>query len=719
MKKIISFITIVTFLFCIVACDTEQENSVDGTGETATSTTVNGGQSTTSTTVNGSGGNGQSTTTTIYNISYYNTKDAANNNVMTFKNTDNISLNVISCEGYTFLGWFDASTDGNKVVGWTAGQMTADVNLWARWSANCYNVNLYESWRSYSESILVVFNEMMPDFTVPTKEGYQFIGYFDDNETKYIDENGKGCRIWDKTYGGVWLYDRWEEKKHTIIYIGADECENTNPTSFKESQSVSINRIYRIGYTFDGWYDNESYLGSSISYWNAGERTDDVTLYAKWTTNTDWMENGSHIITYIGAEDYYNYSPNSFWENSSVDIYNIEYIPNDDGAILYRTGYVFAGWYDNPSYEGSSITGWAAGERTGDVTLYAKWTLRKCNVRLYYYDYYIDHATVVFGQWMPDLSEIPTRDGYRFVGCVGERWNESKKDYDKIQYVDKDGKGCHIWDIDCFDNHLEIEYEHCIEIQWIADDEHFITYIGADGCNNSANPQSYTESMFVTINDIIKSGYDFGGWYDNETYEGSAITGWESDDKKEDVILYAKWTPITYTVSYDANGGTGDMLSQIFTYDESQDLYECGFTAPTGKQFCGWNTQPDGSGELYFELDTVSNLTVVNNDEITLYAQWGNVNAVITVVTPIYQDIDNLLTYYTADNKNYTFTALAGYQSYRWYIDNEYIDCGYRSLSVSTNSILFNSAGIHTVTVIVTDNQGNSYSGEISIEVKR
>ena len=40
--------------------------------------------------------------------------------------------------------------------------------------------------------------------------------------------------------------------------------------------------------------------------------------------------------------------------------------------VLTLTGYVFGGWYDNPSFEGSPITGWTANERTGDLTLYAR-----------------------------------------------------------------------------------------------------------------------------------------------------------------------------------------------------------------------------------------------------------------------------------------------------------------------------------------------------------
>ena len=53
--------------------------------------------------------------------------------------------------------------------------------------------------------------------------------------------------------------------------------------------------------------------------------------------------------------------------------------------------YDFAGWYDNSSYTGSAITDWAAGERTGEVNLFAKWTPRAYPVS--YYDFAGGQAT--------------------------------------------------------------------------------------------------------------------------------------------------------------------------------------------------------------------------------------------------------------------------------------------------------------------------------------
>ena len=87
------------------------------------------------------------------------------------------------------------------------------------------------------------------------------------------------------------------------------------------------------------------------------------------------------------------------------------------------------------------------------------------------------------------------------------------------------------------------------------------------------------------------------------------------------MTLYAKWTANTYTVVYDANGGSGSMSNQSFTYDGQQNLSANTFTYP-GKLFDGWNTAADGSGTSYSDGQSVKNLTATNGARVTLYAQW-------------------------------------------------------------------------------------------------
>ncbi|MCT0449068.1 WxL domain-containing protein [Lactococcus lactis] len=77
----------------------------------------------------------------------------------------------------------------------------------------------------------------------------------------------------------------------------------------------------------------------------------------------------------------------------------------------------------------------------------------------------------------------------------------------------------------------------------------------------------------------------------------------------------------SYEILFSANGGEGQMSSLNMSYDKEKIVPQNSFKK-TGYLFMGWNTQADGKGRSYSENSLLKNLTSVNNDKITLYAQW-------------------------------------------------------------------------------------------------
>lgn len=76
----------------------------------------------------------------------------------------------------------------------------------------------------------------------------------------------------------------------------------------------------------------------------------------------------------------------------------------------------------------------------------------------------------------------------------------------------------------------------------------------------------------------------------------------------------------TWTVTYDANGGTGTMTDPSSPYNNAATVtvLSNGFTAPTGKTFASFNTKADASGISYNPADTFS----IYADTV-LYAIWS------------------------------------------------------------------------------------------------
>lgn len=74
------------------------------------------------------------------------------------------------------------------------------------------------------------------------------------------------------------------------------------------------------------------------------------------------------------------------------------------------------------------------------------------------------------------------------------------------------------------------------------DDTHIITLHTNGGTINSGNVTSYKHGTGATLpTDVTKSGYGFGGWYENAGFTGSPVTSISTTDCG-DKVFYAKWT---------------------------------------------------------------------------------------------------------------------------------------------------------------------------------
>ena len=80
--------------------------------------------------------------------------------------------------------------------------------------------------------------------------------------------------------------------------------------------------------------------------------------------------------------------------------------------------------------------------------------------------------------------------------------------------------------------------------------------------------------------------------------------------------------PITYSVRFDANGGTGTMAGLADCLSDKEYRIPTNLFRRTYYTFVGWNTQPDGQGISYAPDGAIFAPTSVPGDTVTLYAQW-------------------------------------------------------------------------------------------------
>ena len=131
------------------------------------------------------------------------------------------------------------------------------------------------------------------------------------------------------------------------------------------------------------------------------------------------------------------------------------------------------------------------------------------------------------------------------------------------------------------------------------------------------------ETQALTANAFTREGYVFAGWSDTTDgsvvyANGQSVTNLAAAG--ETFNLYAQWTA-TYTVHFNANGGTGTMDDQTIAVGATTNLTANAFTRD-GYYFEGWNTQTDGLGTNYADGASVTNLTTTEGATFNLYAQW-------------------------------------------------------------------------------------------------
>lgn len=139
-----------------------------------------------------------------------------------------------------------------------------------------------------------------------------------------------------------------------------------------------------------------------------------------------------------------------------------------------------------------------------------------------------------------------------------------------------------------------------------------VTYENLRGTTH-ANPATYREGTTVTFTPPgTRRGYTFVRW------EPAQITASTSGN----LTVRAVWSQNEYTVHFDANGGTGTMADEHFTYGFWKYLGETNFMRGDSS-FSGWAQTPDGA-VAYTNRQSVKNLTATANGTVTLYAIWPN-----------------------------------------------------------------------------------------------
>ena len=518
-------------------------------------------------------------------------------------------------EGYTFVGWMK----DNEIVLVPTVMPAGDITLIAKWEAKKYTITFNSNGGSYVAPITQDYGNEVEAPADPTREGYTFVGWMEDNEIVSVPTIMPARN--------VTLSAKWKPNQYTITFDSNGGSYVAPITQDYGTEVEAPANPTREGYTFAGWMEDGK-IASIPTIMPAR----DITLTAKWEAKKYTITFNSNGGSYVApiTQDY----------GTEVEA----------PANPTREGYTFAGWMED-----GKIASIPTIMPARDITLTAKWEAKKYTITFNSNGgSYVAPITQDYGTEV-EAPANPTREGYTFVG-----WKLEGENYTITVMPGKNITLVAEWTA-----HTNIPYtvEHYREE---LDGSYPLTpsekedLTGSTGAVINAVPKGTAGFTFDSdVNGTVSSGvilpdgslvlklyykrnsYNVtwdadGGNLDtsgattgsvkygaditrpanNPTKTGHTFNGWLGYTENmtvpaKDITFRADWTVNRYTITFDSDGGSP---VEAITQDYGTEIKAPAAPTKSGYRFVGWQL----NGENY-------TFTTMPAENITLVAVWSNI----------------------------------------------------------------------------------------------
>ena len=331
----------------------------------------------------------------------------------------------------------------------------------------------------------------------PTKDGYIFTGWYTEKECKNKYDFSTAVEK------DITLYAGWEAIQYTVTF----DPQGGSPTP--DSQQVEKGKVAteptnptKNGYTFKGWY-TEKECKNKYNFSTAVE--DNKTLYAGWDAN-------QYNITYVlngGTNDSSN--PSTYKTGDTVTFK----APTKENST-------FLGWYEKEDFSGNPIG--SISNRTGNITLYAKWKTNEAENAKYKTEYYTE-----------ENGKYILRDTSEGEGKVGTSVTAVRKTFDGYEenttYNERKATGT-------------VKADGSLVLKLYYDKKQYKVTFDAQGGEEAKKGD--LDDQTVKYNDKAtkptnptKNGYEFEYWYYKK--DGKEVQYNFDDPVTDNVELIAKW----------------------------------------------------------------------------------------------------------------------------------------------------------------------------------
>jgi uncharacterized repeat protein (TIGR02543 family) len=580
--------------------------------------------------------------------------------------------------GFTFAGW-NTSADGSG-TNYAAGASytgNADLSLFARWTASTYTVTYNAN--SATSGTAPASQTKTHDVSLTlaansgnlARTGYTFAGW-----NTSADGSGTDYAAGASYTGNadLSLFARWTASTYTVTYSANSANSGTAPASQTKTHDVSLTlaansgNLARTGFTFAGW--NTSADGSGTDYTAGASYTGnaDLSLFARWTAST-------YTVTYNA-----NSATSGTAPASQTKTHDVSLTLAANSGNLARTGFTFAGWNTSADGSGTDYTSGASYTGNADLALFAKWTTVTAGVVEFTETF--DTATTAATNGWTGSGNTASNNNYGWAntdvvlgsGTGGAAGGIIARTISFNHFADTSIVTLNRTDSSRLAGSFRLtnsNFDGAFYLGYFTPGQGISNFIGiqiSEPSGSAGDPFrgyvrvagtggagtdiiSLAQNTILTF-DLVWTGSADGSGTLSGTLAGQSVNipvaagegsfsafgllsgGAVSNSTQRtagcyfDSLSYNKGgptPPVTYTVTYDANGATSGTVPATQTKTKDLDLTladNSGNLTRPGYSFAGWNTAADGSGMNY-----AAGATYTGNADLALFSKWTDLGS--------------------------------------------------------------------------------------------
>lgn len=445
--------------------------------------------------------------------------------------------------GYTFLGWYTASSGGTKIS--TTTVVTKDITYYAQWSINSYTLTFNPNGGTVTPTSKdLEYNSAYGTLPTPTRASdaqytYTFAGW-------YTAATG-GTQVTAATKMAAkdtTVYAHWTSntRSYTVSY------QTTYGTLNRTSQSVAYNskgsctltmpnNTAEFTYTFVGWYTAANGGGTKVGSELILETPaikGTVTYYAYVTRST---KSYTHTFNANGGG---TVSPATITKAYNTALGTL--------PTVSRTGYTFVGWFDTSAASGGTQATTTT-KVTGTKTWYARWSINSYTFTFDKNGGNTPSATTITKEYNTAIGTLPTctRNAdntymYSFAG-----WFDTSASSGGTQLTTA----------------TKVTSNKTWYARWTSTYKNYtVTWNGNGGTPSQSSSSFYYNDALGTLPTATRTGYTFKGW---STSASGSVNVSTTTKVTGNVTYYAVWQINSYTLTVTA--GTGGTVSGGGTYN--------------------------------------------------------------------------------------------------------------------------------------------------------